>query len=78
MTTLATSFRVLGGPGALPMPVLGNKGSLLQKLIAWYGERQRYRQTVNELSALSERELEDIGLTRGDILDVARRSARAF
>lgn len=78
MTTLATSFHVLGGPGALPMPGLDNKGSLLQRLIAWYGERQRYRRTVNELSALTERELADIGLTRSDIVDVARRSARSF
>lgn len=31
------------------------------------------RQTRNTLSALSDRELDDIGLVRGDIDDVARR-----
>ncbi|MFL5336646.1 MAG: DUF1127 domain-containing protein, partial [Geminicoccaceae bacterium] len=34
------------------------------------------RQTMNELSALTDRELEDIGLSRGDIENVAQRCAR--
>ena len=37
----------------------------------------RYRASVRALSALSERELSDIGLTRGDIQDVARGTAAA-
>lgn len=32
----------------------------------------RYRDTVNELSRLSDRELEDIGLARADIDAIAR------
>lgn len=32
----------------------------------------RYRETLNELSRLSDRELEDIGLARADIDSVAR------
>jgi uncharacterized protein YjiS (DUF1127 family) len=32
----------------------------------------RYRDTLRELSALSERQLSDIGLSRGDIARVAR------
>ncbi len=37
----------------------------------------RYRDSVRALSSLSERELSDIGLTRGDIDSVARASAFA-
>ena len=33
-----------------------------------------YRRTVNELSALSNRELTDLGLTRADIYRVARKT----
>ncbi|MGJ3264739.1 MAG: DUF1127 domain-containing protein [Salinarimonas sp.] len=36
---------------------------------------QRYRQTVRELERLSDRELNDVGLSRGDIDYVARRFA---
>ncbi|WP_084327169.1 DUF1127 domain-containing protein [Salinarimonas rosea] len=38
---------------------------------------QRYRQTVRELERLSDRELNDVGLSRGDIDYVARRYAHA-
>lgn len=34
-----------------------------------------YRATVNELAQLSERELNDLGLSSSDITDVARRAA---
>lgn len=37
----------------------------------------RYRASVRALSSLSERELADIGLTRGDIRDAAREAAHA-
>jgi uncharacterized protein YjiS (DUF1127 family) len=35
--------------------------------------RRRYREAVSELSKLSDHELSDIGLSRGDIEYVARR-----
>jgi uncharacterized protein YjiS (DUF1127 family) len=35
--------------------------------------RRRYRAAVSELSKLSDHELSDIGVSRGDIEDVARR-----
>ncbi|MGP9821568.1 DUF1127 domain-containing protein [Salinarimonas sp. NSM] len=38
---------------------------------------QRYRRTVRELERLSDRELNDVGLSRGDIDYVARRYAHA-
>lgn len=40
-----------------------------------FAQRRRYRTTVNELSALGDRELADIGLRRADIEFVARRTA---
>lgn len=39
-----------------------------------YRNWRRYRDTVNELSRLSTRELSDLGITRGDIPFVARKS----
>lgn len=44
-------------------------------LIRSYRNWRRYRQTINELSRLSDRELNDLGIHRGDIPFVARRSA---
>ncbi|GGK36382.1 DUF1127 domain-containing protein [Salinarimonas ramus] len=38
---------------------------------------QRYRQTVRELQRLSDRELNDVGLSRSDIDHVAKRFAHA-
>jgi len=36
----------------------------------------RYYRIVNELSRLSDRELADIGITRGDILNLAMENCR--
>ena len=47
------------------------------RLSGWIGEQRRYRQTMNELSALTDRELDDIGMSRGDIEAVAERCARS-
>ena len=43
-------------------------------LIRNYRNWRRYRDTVNELSRLSNRELNDLGIARGDIQFVARKS----
>ena len=43
-------------------------------LIRNYRNWRRYRDTVNELSRLSTRELNDLGLTKRDIPGVARRT----
>ena len=45
--------------------------TISEKLQAW----RRYRDAVRELSQLSDRELADIGVRRGDIADIARRVA---
>ncbi|HEV7480514.1 MAG TPA: DUF1127 domain-containing protein [Roseiarcus sp.] len=44
--------------------------TISEKLAAW----RRYREAVRELSQLSNRELDDIGIRRGDIEFIVRRS----
>jgi len=48
-------------------------GYLLSKIRAYL----RYRETVRELSLLSDRELDDLGIARYTIPSVARRAATA-
>lgn len=43
-------------------------------LIKKYRQYKRYRETVNELSRLTNRELCDLGLSRADIPYIARQS----
>ena len=43
-------------------------------LIRNYRNWRRYRETVSELSRLSNRELSDLGINRAEIQSVARRS----
>ena len=43
-------------------------------IIRNYRNWRRYRDTVNELSRLSNRELNDLGISRGDIAFIARKS----
>jgi uncharacterized protein YjiS (DUF1127 family) len=42
--------------------------TITEKLNAW----RRYREAIRELSQLSDRELEDIGIRRGDIQHIVR------
>lgn len=44
--------------------------TISEKLNAW----RRYREAVRELSQLSDRELNDIGVRRGDIEHIVRQS----
>jgi uncharacterized protein YjiS (DUF1127 family) len=44
--------------------------TISEKLAAW----RKYRDAVRELSQLSDRELNDIGIRRGDIEFIVRRS----
>jgi len=46
--------------------------TLTEKLASW----RRYRDAVRELSQLSDRELDDIGIRRGDIPFVAAQAAQ--
>ncbi len=43
-------------------------------LIRNYRNWRRYRETVSELSRLTNRELTDLGISRGEIAAVARRA----
>jgi uncharacterized protein YjiS (DUF1127 family) len=44
--------------------------TISEKLTAW----RKYRNALRELSQLSDRELDDIGIRRGDIENIVRRS----
>lgn len=74
--------RTMNHIGGLGLTAEGETGGLrdgatglIRRLGARLEEHARYRRTRDELSALSDRELDDIGLARGDIERVARRSA---
>lgn len=45
---------------------------MLKALIAAYHKRVIYNTTYNELNSLSEKELSDLGITRGQIHEVAQ------
>ncbi len=47
--------------------------SIAEKLASW----RRYRDAVRELSQLTDRELDDIGIRRGDIPFIAASAARS-
>jgi uncharacterized protein YjiS (DUF1127 family) len=46
--------------------------SLKTRFTSW----KKYNRTVSELSALSNRELDDLGFGRGDIKSIAREASR--
>lgn len=43
----------------------------ISKFFEIYRQRRQYQNTINELSKLSDRELRDIGLSRGQLRNVA-------
>jgi len=49
---------------------------MFEVLKARYAKWQRYSRTVSELEALSNRDLADLGIARGDINRIARQAAR--
>ena len=55
--------------------VFARVASFIADLDAAYARYSVFHQTLNELSSLSDRELNDIGLGRGDLRQVARASA---
>jgi uncharacterized protein YjiS (DUF1127 family) len=57
--------------------ILGGVRRISQSLAVWSAERRAYNEAVRELSALSDRDLADIGLSRFDIEAVAREAAKA-
>lgn len=75
MTTLVSPLHVSGNERTAHG--VSGGASLLQRMTGWFTEQRRYRRTLNELSALNDRELDDIGVVRGELEFVARRSSRA-
>lgn len=51
---------------------VGGIGNVAARIFSLIGSWQDIRQTRRELSRLSDRELDDIGLCRGDIERIAR------
>ncbi|MCA8881621.1 MAG: DUF1127 domain-containing protein [Rhodobacteraceae bacterium] len=49
---------------------------LRERIAIWRKRADAYRATVRELSAITDRELADIGLHRANIQDVAQDAAR--
>lgn len=48
------------------------------RLVSTYKAWRKYRETYNELMRLSTRDLQDLGIARGDIPSIARQSTRSF
>jgi uncharacterized protein YjiS (DUF1127 family) len=57
--------------GDSPLPLKGLKTMFLSHLIGVLRQWRRYNQSLRELNRLGDRELADIGITRGDIPRVA-------
>ena len=49
---------------------------MFEVLKSRYASWKRYNRTVSELESLSSRELDDLGIARGDIASVARAAVR--
>ena len=67
---------------ALVTHITDQRGSLVERLNATFSRlseaharRKIYRRTVNELAVLTDRELADLGIARGEIRAIARQAA---
>lgn len=60
--------------------VVRNLGVIMFNIFNWFWrvskEHSIYKRTLNELSSMSDRDLNDIGISRGDIPFIAAESAR--
>ena len=57
------------------LPLKGLMTMFLSQLVGVFRQWRRYNQSLRELNRLGDRELADIGITRGDIPRVAWNSA---
>lgn len=57
--------------GDSPLPLKGLTNMFLSQLVGVFRQWRRYNQSLRELNRLGDRELADIGITRGDIPRVA-------
>ena len=51
--------------------VESNGPSLWQRIVTWFEDRQRYEETLTELEKMSDRELDDVGVSRYDLRSAA-------
>lgn len=61
-----------------PVDFVGRFSRMVENLRLNHKRAASYRKTVKELNKLNDRELADIGLSRGDIAEAARRGAAAL
>jgi uncharacterized protein YjiS (DUF1127 family) len=62
------------------LPALGRdtpdaEDGLLGRLVLWARQKIRYQRALNELHRLDDRDLDDLGIGRGDFPELARRHA---
>jgi uncharacterized protein YjiS (DUF1127 family) len=69
-TNMANAYEVVGAASN----AAGR--NVLSRLVGSWREYRRYQRTLSELDGLTDRDLADIGLSRGEIAAVARRCAR--
>jgi uncharacterized protein YjiS (DUF1127 family) len=70
-------LEALGGRGyPCVEPKLPLLLAVLRRVASWYRQQRRYRETVAELSRLSDHVLADIGIGRHQIAEIARASSR--
>jgi len=62
--------------GGAPSTPAHGLGELFARISGWFAEGRHYRATVAELSALTDQQLADVGVLRGEIREVARGLAR--
>lgn len=56
-------------------PTVRRKMTVATNILATYKNWRKYRETYSELMRLSSRELNDLGINRGDINQIAKQSA---
>jgi uncharacterized protein YjiS (DUF1127 family) len=69
---MTTANAAQSRPGLLVAGAERNTGTFLGGLYRLWSDHRRYRATLGELGGLSERQLKDLGLSRGDIRSTAR------
>ncbi len=82
-TSIATSLLALGALAAVALPhslreLAGRADAALARLPERLRETVRYQRAVTELRHLDDRDLEDIGVARGQLSALARRHARGM
>lgn len=76
MATRTCDRRAMVPAGFDPRTLLARLQRVFARLRARLAEERRYRRTLRELMSLSDQELDDIGLSRARIREVAREAAR--